>query len=62
MASKPARLSRGDHLRRLAHELMTLADAVDQPSRTIARASMLIAEGERIARAIWVAFRGAQPG
>lgn len=50
--------SRGDRLRILANELTTLADAVDQPSRTIARANMLIAEGERIASAVWSAFRG----
>lgn len=56
MASKP--LTRSDRLRALAADLLTLADACDQPSRSIARAAMLIAEGERIARAIWRVFRG----
>ena len=55
MAMKP--LTRADRLRFLADELLSLADAVEQPSRTIARADTLIAEGERIARAIWAAFR-----
>ena len=50
--------SRGDRLRSLADELMTLAEAVDQPSRQVSRADQLIAEGERIAKAIWSAFRG----
>jgi len=56
--AQTAPLSRGDRLRRLADELLTLADACDEPSRSVARASMLIAEAERIARAIWAVFRG----
>lgn len=40
-----AQLSRGDRLRTLGHELLTLADAVDQPSRCTSRSDMLIAEG-----------------
>jgi hypothetical protein len=51
-------MSRADRLRIIADELMTLADADEQPSRSTARADMLIAEGERIAIAVWVAFRG----
>ena len=50
--------TRSTRLRHLVEELLALADACDQPSRTIARANTLIAEGERIARAIWAAFRG----
>jgi len=53
-----AATSQADRLRHIADELHTLADAVEQPSRTIARSNMLIAEGERIARAVWSAFRG----
>ncbi|CAN5575800.1 hypothetical protein BH10PSE14_BH10PSE14_06580 [soil metagenome] len=56
--AQATQVMRGDKLRRLADELHTLADAVDQPSRTIARSNMLIAEGERIARDVWSAFRG----
>lgn len=51
-------VSRADRLRTLADELLTLAEALDQPSRHIARSNMLIAEGERIAKAVWGAFRG----
>ncbi|MBB4154164.1 hypothetical protein GGQ80_002074 [Sphingomonas jinjuensis] len=57
MASTPAP-TRGERLRRLADELLTLADAVDQPSRHIERAEMLIAEGERLAKAVYAVFRG----
>lgn len=45
-------------LRDLSFELDTLAEAVEQPSRTIGRAERLIADGERIARNIRAVFRG----
>lgn len=51
-------LPRADRLRHLADELVTLADATEQPSRSIGRAEALVAEGERIARAVWEVFRG----
>lgn len=50
--------TRGDRLRDLADELLTLADACDTPSRSVARAEMLIAEGERIGRGVVGVFRG----
>lgn len=55
MASQP---TKGARLRSLAEELLTLADATDQPSRHLARAELLIGEGERIAKAVWAVFRG----
>ena len=45
-------------LRALSFDLDTLAEAVEQPSRTIVRAESLIADGERIARNIRAVFRG----
>jgi len=56
--AQATQVMRGDRLRRLADELYTLAEAVDQPSHSITRANTLIAEGERIAKAVWTAFRG----
>lgn len=47
-----------DRLRGYADELLSLAEAVEQPSRSTVRADMLIAEGERIAEGVWAAFRG----
>ncbi len=55
---QPASISAAERLRALADELLSLAEAVDQPSRSTVRADMLIAEGERIAKAVWAAFRG----
>lgn len=54
----PTAPTRGERLRSLADELLTLADAVDQPSRSLQRAEMLIAEGERLAKAVYAVFRG----
>ncbi len=45
-------------LRALSFDLDTLAEAVELPSTSIARAELLIAEGERIAGAIRTLFRG----
>lgn len=45
-------------LRALSFELDTLADAVEQPSRSITRAERLIGDGERIAGAVRAVFRG----
>lgn len=45
-------------LRELSFELDTLADAVEQPSRSITRAERLIGDGERIAAAVRAVFRG----
>lgn len=55
--SKPVP-TKADRLRHLAAELDTLADQVEQPSRTIGRAELLIGEGERIARGVYAVFRG----
>lgn len=49
---------RARRLRTLAFELETLADRVEQPSRSLVRAEQLIGEGERIAGAVRSAFRG----
>ena len=49
-----------DRLRHLAHELETLADHVERPSLSSKRSDLLIAEGERIAKAVWGVFRGGQ--
>jgi hypothetical protein len=51
-------LSPSDRLRHLAADIETLADAMEQPSRTTARADMLIAECERIAAAVRAVVRG----
>ena len=48
----------GVRLRRLAHELENLADDCDQPARTTERIERRIAEGERIAQAVWGVVRG----
>lgn len=48
----------GDRLRQLANELENLADDCDQPARTAERVERRIAEGERIAQAVWGAVRG----
>lgn len=50
--------TRAQKLRQYAAELETLADHVEQSSITIARAEMLIAEGERIGRGVYAVFRG----
>lgn len=50
--------TRAQKLRQYAAELETLADHVEQSSTTIARAEMLIAEGERIGRGVYAVFRG----
>lgn len=52
--------SPADRLRHLAHELETLADHVERPSLSSKRSDLLIAEGERIAGAVWGVFRGGQ--
>ena len=49
---------RASRLRELAFELETLADRVEEPSRSTQRAELLIAEGERIALATRAVFRG----
>ena len=49
---------RAYRLRELAFELETLADRVEEPSRSTQRAELLIAEGERIALATRAVFRG----
>lgn len=51
-------ISPADRLRHLAHELETLADHVERPSLSSKRSELLIAEGERIAQAVWGVFRG----
>lgn len=51
-------ISPADRLRHLAHELETLADQVERPSLSSKRSELLIAEGERIAKAVWSVFRG----
>lgn len=45
-------------LRALSFDLDTLAEAAEHPSTSIARAELLIAEGERIAAAVRAVFRG----
>lgn len=52
--------SRAERLRTLADEMLTLAEATEYPSRCIARAEMLVSEGERIAKATWAVFRGSR--
>ncbi|WP_161797757.1 hypothetical protein [Sphingomonas paucimobilis] len=52
--------SPADRLRYLAQELETLADHVERPSLSVERPDLLIAEGERIAKAVWGVFRGGQ--
>lgn len=52
------RISPADRLRHLALELETLADHVERPSLSAKRSELLIAEGERIAKAVWGVFRG----
>jgi hypothetical protein len=52
------RTDRATQLRDIAFQIETLASAVEQPSRSIERASWLIAEGERLAKATWAVFRG----
>jgi hypothetical protein len=47
-----------DHLRHLAVELETLADAMERPSRSTTRSDMLIAECERIAADVRAVVRG----
>lgn len=51
-------ISPADRLRHLAHEIETLADHVERPSLSAKRSELLIAEGERIAKAVWAVFRG----
>lgn len=51
-------LTPSDRLRNLAGEIETLADSMEQPSRTTARADMLIAECERIAADVRAVVRG----
>jgi hypothetical protein len=51
-------LTPADRLRNLATEIEALADAMDRPSRTTARADMLIAECERIAADVRAVVRG----
>lgn len=55
---QPAHLSKASRLRAIAFEIETLAEQVEQPSRHIERANQLIAEGERLAKALWTVFRG----
>lgn len=54
----PAHIGKARRLRDLSIEIETLADAVEQPSRSIERAERLVAEGERISREIYSVFRG----
>jgi len=55
---QPAHLSKAARLRHIAFEIETLAEQVEQPSRHVERANLLIAEGERLAKALWAVFRG----
>ncbi|WP_161797743.1 hypothetical protein [Sphingomonas paucimobilis] len=52
--------SPAERLRHIAHELETLAEHVERPSLSTERSEMLIAEGERLAKAVWGVFRGGQ--
>lgn len=56
--AEPAHLAKARRLRQFASDLSELADRAEQPSRSIDRASALIAEGERIASGVRSVFRG----
>lgn len=55
---EPAHIGKARRLRALSTEIDTLADAVEQPSRSIERAERLVAEGERLSREVYAVFRG----
>ncbi len=57
MAHEPLRV-RAERLRRFSADLALLADDVEQASRSICRAEMLITEGERISAGVRAVFRG----
>lgn len=56
--AQPAHLAKARRCRELAHELESLADAYEQPSRSWERAERLIAECERIGSAVRAIGRG----
>lgn len=55
---EPAHIGKARRLRALSIEIDTLADAVEQPSRSIERAERLVSEGERISREVYAVFSG----
>ena len=56
--AKPAPLTRPELIRRQAYELLSIADAYEEPSRSIVRADGLIARLEHVASATRAIGRG----
>lgn len=57
MLHQPSHATRSQRLRSLGYRLLTLADDVSQPSRSLERSQRLIDEGEGIAAAVRAEFR-----
>ena len=56
--AQPAPLTRPQQLRRFADEVLSIADAYEEPSRSTKRADALIARVERVSSDIRAVARG----